>query len=960
MSRTRFQAPAAPPPTAVPDAAADADQAVMIVDASGTVRDCDARAMALLHLPAEMMLARPTFEAMCRYQLARGDGSASADILHRWFADAGFERKPHRCERVRPNGTVIDVRTEPLPDGGARRTYTDVTARRRAEVGRAESEARLRALTEALPQMVWVTRASDGTMTYANGHFHDYFGPMGSPWDDRVAAQHPDDRPRALAAWALAEVEGRVHQFQLRWRRADGAYRWHNCVIVPVRHEGVIVEWLGSAHDVHDIIVGREALREKTDLLQLAQEAAGAGLFDWNLQDGRARLSPESLKLFGLPDDRGAEVDVQDILDVLHPDDLPGIRREAERATRTGTTYRAEFRVPRPDAPDRWVLGVGRVVAEAGAEGARIVGLNLDITERKTTEETLRLSEERLAYALESGRDGLWDWTVETGASWYSDRWQTMLGYAPGELPAHTSTWERLIHPEDRDKAMTLTQAHFDGLTPSYECEHRLWRRDGGWSWVLSRGKVVARDPEGRPLRVVGTHIDIGARKAAEHQIAHMASHDALTDLPNRTLFRDRLNQRLAEVARHGGSCAVFCLDLDRFKAVNDSLGHLAGDALLRETAGRLRSALRADDIVARLGGDEFAVLVAEADPPLDLTALAERLIAVTRVPVVLGEQQVEVGLSVGIALAPEHGTDGESVFKRADLALYRAKADGRNAARVFSPAMDEEATERRRLEIDLRQAIARDELVVHYQPQIRTATGELTGFEALVRWHHPVHGLVPPSRFIPFAEETGLIVSLGDWVLRAACREAASWSCPLRVAVNLSTQQLQQVDLPETVLGILTETGLSPSRLEVEITESAIIDDMGRALAILRRLKALGVGIAMDDFGTGYSSLATLQAFPFDRIKIDRTFVGQLDVNPQAAVIVRAVLGLGRSLGMGVVAEGVETPAQHSFLSDACCDELQGYLFGKPQPIGCFADAVGAGRDRMVELRGMPMTLAG
>ena len=834
-----------------------------------------------------------------------------------------------------------------------------VPADREAETVHVEFGSHLRTLGDALPQMVWLMRAADGAMLYANGRFTTYFGPIGSTAAERIETQHPDDRARAAQSRADAAVDGRVHEFQIRWRRADGVYRWHNCVLAPVRRGGEIVELLASAHDVDDIVAAREILRDKTDLLQLAQEAAGAGLFDWNVSEGRARLSPESLRMFGLREDRETEVADHEIVDLLHPDDRPQTLQEADRAMRTGTTYRTEFRVRRPGAPDRWVLGTGRVVVEPSTAATRIVGLNLDITDRKSTEETLRLSEERLAFALASGSDGLWDWTVETGESWYSDRWQTMLGYAPGELRGHTSTWEGLIHPDDREQAAALTQAHFDGLTPSYECEHRLRRRDGSWTWVLSRGKVVLRGPAGQPLRVVGTHIDISARKAAEQQIAHMASHDALTDLPNRTLFHARLDQRLAEVARQGGSCAVLYLDLDRFKAVNDSLGHLAGDTLLRETAGRLRSALRADDTLARLGGDEFAILVTEADPPRDVVALAEHLIAVTGTPVVIGEQQVEVGLSIGIAIAPEHGTDGESVFKRADIALYRAKADGRNAARVFAPAMDEEASERRRLEIDLRKAIARDELVLHYQPQIRTATGELVGFEALVRWHHPVHGLVPPSRFIPFAEETGLIVSLGEWVLRKACREAASWSRPLKVAVNLSTQQLRQADLPETVLGILTEAGLSSSRLEVEITESAIINDMGRALTILRRLKGLGVGIAMDDFGTGYSSLATLQAFPFDKIKIDRTFVGQVESNPQAAVIVRAVLGLGRSLGMGVVAEGVETQAQHRFLADECCDELQGYLFGKPQPIACFDDAVGAGWDLTAAPCALPAAMA-
>ena len=813
---------------------------------------------------------------------------------------------------------------------------------KRPTAASSEGEARLRALTDALPQMIWVARATDGAITYANQRFRDYFGEASSTRRDRIAAHHPDDRERAASAWAAADRDGRAFEVEARWRRRDGAYRWHKLILTPLVRRGAAAEWLGSALDIDDIVLVREALREKTDLLHFAQQAAGAGLFDWDIEGGSARLSAESLALFGLPLDRTDGVGVQEILDAIHPDDLAGIEIEAERVKMTRTDYRVEFRVPRPEASDRWILGLGRVVVDTEGRASRIVGLNLDVTERKRVEQTLRVSEERLALALDSGSDGLWDWEVDTGVVWYSDRWQSMLGYEPGEIEPHIDAWERLVHPEDRDGALERTEEHFAGRSPVYECEHRLRRKDGDWGWILSRGKVVGRTPTGRPLRVVGTHIDIGARKAAELQIAHMARHDALTDLPNRTMFRDRLAQRLAGLTGDAGSCAVLCLDLDHFKAVNDRLGHLAGDALLREVAARLKSLLGPRDLLARLGGDEFAIVLDEAGPCSDVMDLARRLSAVVNRPILIGEKAVEVGLSVGVALAPQHGCDSEGLFRRADLAMYRAKAEGRGAARCFEPEMDEEAAERRALQQDLRRAIHHEELVLHYQPQLTVATGEVVGFEALVRWRHPVKGVVPPSRFIPLAEETGLICDLDAWVLLAACREAVLWPKPLRVAVNVSARQFGQDELPEQVLAALARTGLSPGRLEIEVTESVIINDMSRALGILRRLKGIGVRIAMDDFGTGYSSLATLQAFPFDKIKMDRTFVGNLGQSRQAEVIVRAILGLGRNLGLEVVAEGIETAAQLSFIADEGCDEMQGFLLGRPQPIEDYAEVVG------------------
>lgn len=569
----------------------------------------------------------------------------------------------------------------------------------------------------------------------------------------------------------------------------------------------------------------------------------------------------------------------------------------------------------------------------------KLESCEMQLERLKHDEEMLFAREQRLLFALDAGSAGVWDWNLSTGETWFSDVWMTMLGYQPGELLGNVSTWEKLIHPEDKPHAQRLVEAHLRGETSHYECEQRLRCKDGSWGWVLARGKVAERNADAEPMRFVGTHVDIRSRKEAEFQIAYMARHDSLTDLPNRALFQERLNAQLLDAARHDHVSAVLCLDLDRFKAVNDTFGHLAGDAVLRELSARMKRLLRATDTLARLGGDEFGILIADASDRAGLEALAGRLVESAKQPVKFGEFQAEVGLSVGIAFTPEHGTDAETVFRRADMALYYTKALGRNGWRLFDEVMDRKAIEAGKLERHLRQAIARDEMCMHYQPLVDSVTNELIGFEALMRWQHPERGLVAPNDFIPLAEESGMIFQLGEWALRRACRDAALWSPHLRVAVNLSPNQFRQPDLPERVLSILRDTGLEAARLELEITENVIIDNIANALSILRRLKSFGIAIVIDDFGTGYSSLATLQAFPFDKIKIDRSFVGQIEVNPQAAVITRAVVGLGRSLGMRVIAEGVETEAQLRFLREEGCPEIQGYLVSRAMPIEHFAN---------------------
>jgi diguanylate cyclase (GGDEF)-like protein/PAS domain S-box-containing protein len=449
----------------------------------------------------------------------------------------------------------------------------------------------------------------------------------------------------------------------------------------------------------------------------------------------------------------------------------------------------------------------------------------------------------------------------------------------------------------------------------------------------------VARHPvEGG--RWLATFEDITQRRAAESQRDFLAMHDPLTGLPNRALFRLHLDRELGRIGR-GENLAVMFLDLDRFKFVNDTFGHQAGDKLLQAVAERLGSTVRDSDVVARLGGDEFAIVQADAEQPVQAEAMARRLIEAVATRYVLDGFEAVVGLSIGIALAPDDGVTAEHLLKNADLALYRAKADGGDTFRFFEPTMDEQARQRHQMEMDLRQGLDRQELEPFYQPLVNMKTGRVSGFEALVRWHHPEAGLIMPSSFIPVAEEVGLIVPIGEWMLDQACREAAKWPAEIGISVNVSVAQIRQPWLVETVERTLRGSGLSPDRLSLEITESLLMQNTQTTLATLARLHALGVRIAMDDFGTGFSSLSYLRSFPFDKLKIDKCFVHEMNDSPGSLAILHSIAHLGEALGMSVIAEGVETDTQFAAVRAEGCTEGQGYLFGRPRPAGAVAAVI-------------------
>jgi len=563
---------------------------------------------------------------------------------------------------------------------------------------------------------------------------------------------------------------------------------------------------------------------------------------------------------------------------------------------------------------------------EAVAQGAHIRGQSYKVLD--DTLERLALQSIRFEAALDNMAQGLCMLDATHRITVLNRRFATMFGIA--DQSALTNAWPRELL-EAILKVGTLTPPTGEELFMPPEAA--AGSAIAPFTRELADGRVVTVDWQS----VTGggwvvTYEDVTEQRRAEARLDHMALHDSLTNLPNRALFRVHLERQLSLLQR-GNRFAVLFLDLDRFKAVNDTLGHHIGDTLLQAVAGRLKECVRESDVVARLGGDEFAIIQSDVDQPKSATFLAHRLVEIIGAPFDLDEQQIVVGLSIGIALAPADGLAVNDILKNADLALYRAKAEGRGTYRFFEQTMDALMQERRHLELDLRHALANGELELFYQPLVDMASETVCCFEALLRWRHPSRGLVQPGDFIPLAEEVGLIIPIGEWVLDQACHEAMKWPPEIRLAVNVSVAQFRSPHLVEATAQAVRRSGLAPNRLDIEITESVLMQDTEVTLATLGRLRDLGVRISMDDFGTGYSSLSYLRSFPFSKIKIDQCFVRDLGTGGNSIAIIRAIVRLGHALGMSVTAEGIETAQQLVQLKTEGCNEGQGFLFNRACP---------------------------
>ena len=621
--------------------------------------------------------------------------------------------------------------------------------------------------------------------------------------------------------------------------------------------------------------------------------------------------------------------------ELTHPDDRAGVRAAIAEALVARRRFDIEYRIRRADGALRWVWERGVGIYDASGATVAIEGIVQDVTERVEAEAALRDAERRYRSLFDNAIEGIFRTTPDGRYLDANPALARIYGYAsPAELieSLHDIGRQLYVEPARRDEFMSLVKAR--GEVSGFESQ--IYRKNGDVIWISENARAVC-DDEGVVRHYEGTVEDVTERRLYQARSERQANYDTLTGLANRSLLHDRLQQGILTAASYGTRLAVVFVDLDRFKLINDCLGHDAGDELLCVMAARFKSCVREFDTVARLGGDEFVLLINGQGGPDSMTGRMERILEIVSQPWRSAHGEFEITCSMGIALYPDAGADAAALLKHADSAMYRAKEHGRDNFQFFTSDLNALTNERLELESNLRRALERGQFQLHYQPRVELASGRIVGCEALLRWQLPGRGAVDPSRFIPVAEETGLIGPIGAWALQTACAQAKAWQRaglpPLSVSVNVSARQFRGADLAELIGAVLGATGLEPHHLEIELTESMIMHDAERMIEALHAIKRLGVQIAVDDFGTGYSSLSHLKRFPVSRLKVDRSFVRDIAGDGDAATIARAIIALGHNLGHKVVAEGVETESQLEFLRANDCDEVQGFLFAKPLP---------------------------
>jgi diguanylate cyclase (GGDEF)-like protein/PAS domain S-box-containing protein len=770
-----------------------------------------------------------------------------------------------------------------------------------------------------------------------------------------MEATHPEDRAYVskIIGGAASRSEPSL-SFEHRILRPDGEMRFVQVRMEIVYGEGgEQLKSFGTVLDITERKQAEEALRESERDLLAAQRIASVGNWRFDVAENRAHWSDEMYRIFGLIPQE--QLTFRGFLSHVHPGDRRHIVEAAREALKGEGRSSLDYRAIRPDGDVRYVHAQYEVERDASGWTTQLIGTLQDITGLRRTEAELRKSEERFRSLVQNSLDVIT--VIDAGGTivYYSPSAERVMGYKPEEFIGKDALEVSQIHPEDLPRVQDIFGYLVENPGVNYSMELRMRHADGSWRVIEAMGNNLLDDPSVNGI-VVNSR-DVTERKIFEKQLSHQAFHDPLTDLPNRALLMDRLEHALARADRHPESVAILFLDLDNFKVINDSLGHKAGDELLVATAERLRKCLRPGDTVARLSGDEFTILLENMSDRKDAIRLAERIAERMGEPFTLKGREAFTTASIGIAFAASGADRPDDLLRKADIAMYRAKSRGKAGHMVFDPGMDAEVHKRLRMESDLRRAVEREEFVLHYQVKTRldtslqrhirstrspaiiaapTGAERAREVEALVRWKHPRHGLVLPMEFIPLAEETGLIIPMGRWILEEACRQARRWreqSLPHTVCVNLSARQFQHPKLVEEVGEVLRDVGLDPRNLMLEITESTLVEDIQSATATLQQLRDLGVKLAVDDFGTGYSSLSYLKRFPVDFLKIDLSFVENLETDPADRVIVSAVINLAHALGMKVTAEGVETAGQLAQLTSMGCDMAQGFYFSKPLP---------------------------
>ncbi|MGD0135715.1 MAG: EAL domain-containing protein [Bryobacteraceae bacterium] len=889
---------------------------------------------------------------------ARGDGSSEAHVVAEGIRSvlAGEKRTLsveypcHSPTEQRWFEVVVTPLRQDQPVGAVV-MHVNVTSRKRMEGALRDSNQKFQQLADTITDVFWIRSPDMRELHYISPAYERIWGRSveslySNPhhWTDCIL---PEDRDRVIGAFTA--LAGQTLSIDIHYRivRPDNQIRWIRVRGFQVRDTSdILIRLSGVVTDVTESHNAAEALRASLEEFRTLAEAMPqivwiTGPDGRNLYFNRQWMDYTGLTLEeSLGDGWNAP---------FHPEDRERAWDAWRHATTTIDVYALECRLRGADGVYRWWLIRGVPLQDATGVILKWFGTCTDIHDLKLVEESLFLEKESAQVRLNSIGDAVVCTDISGKITFLNSVAEKVTDWSFEEAAnrpmveilriKHASAGDAM--PSLMDKVIRQNQtAHLPGYCV-------FSRRDG--REVPIEGSIAPiHDRKGQVTGTVIVVRDVTASRAMALQITHLAEHDFLTGLPNRLLLNDRINQAIVLAPRHEKQVALLFLDLDGFKHINDSLGHSIGDKLLQSTGKRLVDCVRAADTVSRQGGDEFVVLLSELEHPEDVAITARRILQAVAEPHSIDQHDFHITASIGLSVYPDDGLDAETLIKNADTAMYQAKENGRQSYQFFKPAMNVRAVERQSIEESLRRALERQEFALHFQPKVNLKTGEITGAEALLRWTHPTRGLVSPAQFIPVAEDSGLILPIGNWVLREACKQARVWAnAGLRsttIAVNVSAMEFRQESFLEDVFGILRETGLDPRLLELELTESVLMKDAGTTESILKALRAGGVRLAVDDFGTGYSSLSYLRKFPIDALQIDQSFVRQITIAPDETTIVTAIISMGRSLKLRVVAEGVETQEQLAFLQAHECDEAQGYYFSRPVPPEQFARLLRAG----------------